>query len=92
MFRSFAKLHLLTAAGCLTLAFIHTYWILGHRVLNFRECPNPTLVMHVSCVDFCPLYSATATAASHIASHASRVALRGGFLALELDCSRLGEI
>eukprot|EP00965_Chrysotila_dentata_P073445 2425771-Pleurochrysis_carterae.AAC.1 len=31
MFRSFAKLHLLTAAGCWTLALIHTYWILGHR-------------------------------------------------------------
>eukprot|EP00965_Chrysotila_dentata_P002290 74880-Pleurochrysis_carterae.AAC.1 len=29
-FRSVANVHLLSAAGCLTIALLHTYWIIGH--------------------------------------------------------------
>eukprot|EP00965_Chrysotila_dentata_P089337 2950139-Pleurochrysis_carterae.AAC.2 len=39
MFRSIAKVHLLSAAGCLIIALLHTYWILGHRALR---SPNAT--------------------------------------------------
>eukprot|EP00965_Chrysotila_dentata_P155067 5123721-Pleurochrysis_carterae.AAC.1 len=48
MFRSVANVHLLSAAGCLTIALLHPYWIIGHRVLMIPQCSNPTLVTHVS--------------------------------------------
>eukprot|EP00965_Chrysotila_dentata_P114976 3800449-Pleurochrysis_carterae.AAC.1 len=43
---SVAKVRFLTAAGCIALALIHSYWLIGHRVLGLREQCNPTSVTH----------------------------------------------
>eukprot|EP00965_Chrysotila_dentata_P036592 1217901-Pleurochrysis_carterae.AAC.1 len=34
MFSAVVKLHLASAAGCLAIAFIHTYWIHGSHALG----------------------------------------------------------
>eukprot|EP00965_Chrysotila_dentata_P142608 4713707-Pleurochrysis_carterae.AAC.2 len=64
---------------------IHSYWILGHRVLNFPESSNPTLVSHASYLDFNPIYSAAITVACRATAHVSHIALRGGRFALDVD-------
>eukprot|EP00965_Chrysotila_dentata_P227180 6195844-Pleurochrysis_carterae.AAC.1 len=46
------KFHLASAAGCLAIAFIHTYWIHGSHALGLVEHSNPILVTHVSRVNF----------------------------------------
>eukprot|EP00965_Chrysotila_dentata_P167486 5530846-Pleurochrysis_carterae.AAC.1 len=58
MFNSVAKLHLVTAACCLTIMLIHTYWIHGSRVLGLAESANPTLVTHASRVNRTPISDA----------------------------------
>eukprot|EP00965_Chrysotila_dentata_P054712 1816565-Pleurochrysis_carterae.AAC.1 len=46
----------MSAAACLTIAFIHTYWLHGSRVLGLAESSNPTLVTHISRLDFNPAF------------------------------------
>eukprot|EP00965_Chrysotila_dentata_P120754 3993715-Pleurochrysis_carterae.AAC.1 len=56
MFCAVAKLRWLTAAGCLTLALVHTYWMAGHRMLRFCEPSDPLSVTHTSLIDFDPAF------------------------------------
>eukprot|EP00965_Chrysotila_dentata_P201688 6180696-Pleurochrysis_carterae.AAC.2 len=41
-----SRLQLLSAADCLALVVVHTYWIHGSRALNVTGCTNPLLVYH----------------------------------------------
>eukprot|EP00965_Chrysotila_dentata_P220748 6191973-Pleurochrysis_carterae.AAC.1 len=44
MFSAVVKLHLASAAGCLAIAIIHTYWIHGSHALGLAKHSNPVLV------------------------------------------------
>eukprot|EP00965_Chrysotila_dentata_P149812 4946975-Pleurochrysis_carterae.AAC.1 len=63
---SVAKLRLITAAGCLTLVFLHTYWIWGHCTLRLTECSNTSMIAHVSHIDFAPACNVTLLFAVHV--------------------------
>eukprot|EP00965_Chrysotila_dentata_P130018 4297463-Pleurochrysis_carterae.AAC.1 len=56
MFRSVANVHLISAAGCLSIALLHTYWIIGHHVLRIPQCSNPALVTHATRFNVEPFY------------------------------------
>eukprot|EP00965_Chrysotila_dentata_P106003 3500579-Pleurochrysis_carterae.AAC.1 len=51
-----AKLYLLSAAACLAIALVHTYWIHGSRLLRLTENSHPMLVTHISRLNFDPAY------------------------------------
>eukprot|EP00965_Chrysotila_dentata_P190633 6174016-Pleurochrysis_carterae.AAC.1 len=71
--------------GCLALVLIHSYWLLGHRVLGLREQPNPTAVTHVTLVDFGPACSLIASASHAIACRSALCVLDGARWLVELD-------
>eukprot|EP00965_Chrysotila_dentata_P165971 5480092-Pleurochrysis_carterae.AAC.1 len=52
MFTAVAKLHFVSAAACLAIALIHTYWLHGSRALRLAERSISMLVTHVSRLDF----------------------------------------
>eukprot|EP00965_Chrysotila_dentata_P106663 3523206-Pleurochrysis_carterae.AAC.1 len=56
MLTAVAKLHLLSAAACIVVALVHTYWIHGSRLLGLAESSYPTLVTHISRLDFDPAF------------------------------------
>eukprot|EP00965_Chrysotila_dentata_P045536 1512597-Pleurochrysis_carterae.AAC.1 len=66
MFTAVVKLHLASAAGCLTIAIIHTYWIHGSHALGLAEHSNPVLVTHVSRIDFNPAFDCAAGTITHL--------------------------
>eukprot|EP00965_Chrysotila_dentata_P027201 903436-Pleurochrysis_carterae.AAC.1 len=66
MFSAVANLHLATAAGCLEIAFIHTYWTHGSHALGLVEAPNPILITHVSHVNFNPAFDRAGRAVNHL--------------------------
>eukprot|EP00965_Chrysotila_dentata_P044793 1488679-Pleurochrysis_carterae.AAC.1 len=61
-----AKLHFLSAVGCLAIVLIHTYWIHGSHVLRIAEHSNPTLVTQVSRIDSGPAYDCSTLEIKHV--------------------------
>eukprot|EP00965_Chrysotila_dentata_P024749 820657-Pleurochrysis_carterae.AAC.5 len=85
IFRSIAKVHLLSAAGCLIIALLHAYWILGHHVLRLPQCSNPTLVTHASHFDTSQACDVAVTLSARFIRRSSVASLHCAQLFLDAD-------
>eukprot|EP00965_Chrysotila_dentata_P048414 1606106-Pleurochrysis_carterae.AAC.1 len=85
MFTAVVKLHLVSAVGCLATIFIHTYWIHGSHILGLAEHSNPTLVTHVSRVDFGPAFDYTSLAIKRVAAFTPGLIVRTAHTMNEID-------
>eukprot|EP00965_Chrysotila_dentata_P235834 6200976-Pleurochrysis_carterae.AAC.3 len=75
MLNTVAKLHLVSAACCLTITLILIYWIHGSRVLGLAESANPTHVTHASGVNTTPMFEDISLASARAAFLVPRVCL-----------------
>eukprot|EP00965_Chrysotila_dentata_P110474 3650212-Pleurochrysis_carterae.AAC.1 len=73
MFTAVAKLHFASAAGCLMVALIHTYWIHGLYALGLAEHSNLVLVTHVFRIDFNPAFDRATEAIKHLLACAPKL-------------------
>eukprot|EP00965_Chrysotila_dentata_P031664 1055956-Pleurochrysis_carterae.AAC.1 len=86
MFTAVAKLHLVSdAAGCLTIALVHTYWIHGSHALGLAEPSNPVLLTHVSRIDFNPAFDRAAGTIKHMLISAPELILETACFLEKMD-------
>eukprot|EP00965_Chrysotila_dentata_P034029 1133100-Pleurochrysis_carterae.AAC.1 len=86
-----ANIRLLSAASCGLLVLIHSYWIIGFRVLGLSEPRKATLVTYPSDVQFQPAFALASIAASNALWSAASATLRASSIALDCD-KRLHDI
>eukprot|EP00965_Chrysotila_dentata_P053488 1775291-Pleurochrysis_carterae.AAC.1 len=64
MLKHVANIRPISAVSCALLILVHSYWILGFRILGLSEPRNATLVSHPSDVHLQPAFAFASIATS----------------------------